>query len=67
MPAKVDVGEGAKVAPEDPEYDAWFRLEVQRAVKEADDPATKWLTNEEVKKLSAEHRALWRSAAARKT
>jgi hypothetical protein len=48
-------------------HDAFFRAEVERAVAEADDPDAKWLTNEEVKTLSAEYRAKWRAAAARKT
>jgi hypothetical protein len=56
-----------RTADEAAAHDAFFRAEVARAIEEADDPDAKWLTNEEVKTLSAEHRAKWRAAAARKT
>lgn len=29
-------------------YDEWFRAEIAAAIAEADDPNTKWITNEEV-------------------
>lgn len=30
------------------DYDAWLDADTERAIKEADDPNTKWLTHEEV-------------------
>ncbi len=66
MPVEADAAEHARAESEQADFEAWFRSEVQRAVKEADDPGAEWLTNAEVKKLSAEHRAAWRAAAARK-
>ncbi len=29
------------------EYNAWFRAEIEAAIKEADDPNTRWFTQEE--------------------
>lgn len=40
-------------------YDKWFSAEVEQAIKEADDPATKWVSNEAVKAKSAKRRAAW--------
>lgn len=28
-------------------YDAWFRAEVEAGIKEADDPETEWVSNED--------------------
>ena len=41
------------------EHDAWFRREVGAAVTEANDPATKWVSNEQAKQISA----TWRQRA----
>ena len=30
------------------DYDEWFRADVEQALREADDPNTKWFTHEEV-------------------
>jgi len=38
-------------------YDKWFRAEITEAIKEADDPNTVWLSNEEVSSKWAEKRA----------
>lgn len=38
------------------EYDTWFRREVEAALAEADDPATKWVSNEQMER----ERAAWR-------
>jgi len=46
-------------------YDTWFRSEVEQALREADDPNTVWVSNEEVERKSAERRAKWRSEAVR--
>jgi hypothetical protein len=45
------------------EHDRWFRGEVEQALAEADDPATEWVDNDQVKAQSAEHRARWRAQA----
>jgi predicted transcriptional regulator len=41
------------------EHDAWFRREVELAVREADDPRAAWDSQEEVKRRSASKRASW--------
>jgi len=46
-----------KRAHEAAAYDAWFRAEVEQAVREADSPGTKWLSHEEVKAKWAKRRA----------
>lgn len=46
-------------------HDAWFRAEAEQAVREADDPNADWVSDEEVRRRSAEHRAKWRAQAAR--
>lgn len=42
------------------EYDAWFRREVEAALAESADPATRWISNEQVERESAawRHRVL---------
>ena len=40
-------------------YDAWFRAEVEEGLREADDPKTEWVSNEEVERQSALQRAEW--------
>ena len=42
-------------------HDAWFRQEVEKAAREADDPDAKWNSQEQVKRQSAVHRAAWLS------
>ena len=44
-------------------YDKWFRTEVGQALAEADDPSTKWLSNDDVQNESAKRRAAWRKQA----
>jgi acyl-homoserine lactone acylase PvdQ len=39
------------------EYDAWFDAEIDAAMREADDPNTEWVSNDEAKKDWAETRA----------
>jgi hypothetical protein len=49
-------------------YDAWFRAEVEAGLREADDPNTVWVTNEEVMQQSAELKKDWlRRAKAKRT
>lgn len=38
-------------------HDAWFRAEVEQGLKEADDPNTQWVSNEEAKAIFAKKRA----------
>lgn len=38
-------------------YDKWFSAEIDQAIKEADDPATKWVSNEDAKAGWAKSRA----------
>lgn len=38
-------------------YDAWFRAQVDEAVKEADDPSTLWISNKDAKAGWAKKRA----------
>ena len=38
-------------------YDQWFREQVEIALKEADDPNTVWVSNDDVKKKWAKTRA----------
>jgi hypothetical protein len=39
------------------DYDKWFDAEIEAALKEADDPNTEWVSNDEVKKDWATLRA----------
>lgn len=54
-----DAAERMRHAHEAAAHDKWFRAEVAQALQEADDPATVWLSNEEVKAHSAARRAQW--------
>ena len=45
-------------------HDRWFREQVAQAVKEADDPATQWVSNETAMSESAKRRAAWRARGA---
>jgi hypothetical protein len=44
-------------------FDKWFRAEVEQAIQEADDPNTKWISNDDVKAESAKRRAIWSQRA----
>jgi hypothetical protein len=52
-----DRAEAMKQAREAIEYDRWFRGEVEKALIEADDPSTKWVSHEEVTASWAAKRA----------
>ena len=47
-PKRPDRSAALKHAHEAAAYDQWFRGEVAQALKEADDPTTRWRTSEEV-------------------
>ena len=46
-----------KHAHEAAAYDKWFSAEVDQAIKEADDPATQWVSAEDADKQWAKQRA----------
>ena len=52
-----DSSAALKRAHEAAEYDKWFRAEVAQAIKEADDPATEWVSHEDAKASWAKKRA----------
>jgi hypothetical protein len=60
-----DTSERQRRAHEAAAHDAWFRSEVEQALREADDPATEWASNEDVKTLGETRRDGWRAQAAR--
>ena len=62
--SRPDRAEALRRAHEAAAHDQWFREEVRQGLAEADDPDTKWLPDEAVKRQSAERRAEWASRAA---
>jgi len=46
-----------KLAEQEPEYEQWFRAEVEKALVEADDQATEWVSHEEAMKELQDLRA----------
>lgn len=40
-------------------HDKWFREQVEQGIKEADDPNTLWLSNDEAEARAAERRTRW--------
>jgi hypothetical protein len=54
-----DSAERLKHAHEAAAYDTWFRMQIEEGIKEADDPNTKWVSNEEAQQhFAAKRRAL---------
>lgn len=45
-------------------HDRWFRDQVEQALKEADDPAAQWVSNETAMAEAAKRRAGWRTKGA---
>ena len=45
-------------------YDTWFREQIAQSIRQADDPATRWVSNSTVMAESAKRRAAWRALAA---
>ncbi len=41
------------------EHDKWFREQVEEGIRQANDPNTVWVSNDEVKTISAKRRAAW--------
>lgn len=46
-------------------YDAWFRAEVEEGLREADDPNTEWISNEEVERQMDKKLAEWQARSER--
>lgn len=59
-----DASESLKRAHAAAAHDQWFREQVTQGLKEADDPATQWVSRETVKAESARRRAEWRKRGA---
>lgn len=58
-PARPDSAERLKHAHEAAAYDTWFRSQIEEGIKEADDPNTKWVSNEDAQKhFAAKRQAL---------
>lgn len=54
---RADAAERLRHAHEAAAHDRWFRGEVEKALKEADDPNTEWVSHEEAKAAWAKQRA----------
>lgn len=52
-----DAAERMRHAHQAAAHDKWFRTQVEEAIKEADDPATVWVSNEDAKAQWAKKRA----------
>ncbi len=47
------------------DYDEWFRADIEQALRDADDPNTKWFTHEEVQeRMRAQRESLLQRLAA---
>lgn len=55
--ARPDSSAAMTKAHEAAAYDKWFRAEIEAAIVEADDPNTKWVSNEDANKSWANKRA----------
>lgn len=54
---RADASERLRHAHQAAAYDKWFRAEVEQGIKEADDPDTQWVSNEDAEKSWAKQRA----------
>ncbi len=63
-PRRPDSAERQRRAHAAAEHDAWFRAEVEQAIREADAPNAVWISNEEVEHKSEIRRAEWLRSAA---
>lgn len=57
--ARPDRAVAMKQAHEAASHDKWFREQVEQGIKEADDPNTLWVSNEEAEARATERRARW--------
>jgi hypothetical protein len=58
-----DAGERKRRADEADGYDAWFRAEIERSLREADSPDAVWVSQEDVRQESAVRRSAWLNRA----
>jgi len=56
-PQRADAAERMRQTHAAAAYDKWFRAEVAEGIKEADDPNTQWVSNEDANKSWAKQRA----------
>lgn len=56
-PGRPDAAVRMRRAHEAAAHDAWFRAEVEAGIKEADDPATQWVSHDDVMERLAKRRA----------
>jgi hypothetical protein len=54
----------AKMSPA--EYDAWVEKQIAIGLREANDPATVWVSNDDVMRMLDEKRTKWQQQAAEK-
>jgi hypothetical protein len=61
MSAKSTIPIDTEIARQDAAvaHDAWFRSEGEAGLREADDPAAVWLTQQDVDRQSARRRIAW--------
>lgn len=60
---RADTSERLRKAHEAAAHDTWFRAQVEQGLKEADDPATQWVSNDAVMAESAKRRDVWSKQA----
>ncbi|OIQ78961.1 hypothetical protein GALL_393260 [mine drainage metagenome] len=60
---RADASERLRHAHQAAAHDKWFRAEVEQGIKEANDPNTQWISNDDVKKSWAKQRAKWAKRA----
>lgn len=63
-PSRPDTSATLKQAHAALAHDRWFRNQVEQALKEADDPAAQWVSNETAMTEAATRRAAWRARGA---
>lgn len=62
-PPRPDTSERLKRMYDAAEHDKWFREQVREGLRQANDPNAVWISNDEVKTISAERRKKWAEMA----
>ena len=62
-PGRPDTSARMKRAHDAAEHDKWFREQVEEGIRQANDPNTVWVSNDEVNAMSAKRRAEWAKQA----
>jgi len=62
-PGRPDTSARMKRAHDAAEHDKWFREQVEEGIRQANDPNTVWVSNDEVNEMSAKRRAEWAKQA----